>query len=653
MCYSDNKKGTDENMKNKRTVSILLVIAIILGNISFVALASSAGLFNFKKVNTSRINGQFYDVKKDDWFYPYVTYAYEYDLVKGTGAGAFNPYGEITVAETIALASRIHSIYHNARSDFAYSSPWYRSYVGYALDSNIIANEYSNYDAKLTRAEFASILSKALPDSEFNKINNISLGSLPDVPRYAEFAYDIYKLYNAGILTGNDNYGTFAPQSTIQRCEVSTILARMIDITLRRKVNLEVLSDDNSFKKKLTAEEISNMCSSSVFYVEIYGFNGRPTSSGSGFFISEDGLAITNFHVVANSSYLEIMTTDGKVYNDIKIIDYDRENDLALIKVEGRNFNYLDWDSNFNVKQGQTVYAIGSPEGLSNTLSQGIISNPVRKVNGIDCIQISVPINHGSSGGALINEYGDVIGVTTSGLDTGGDLNFAVPVHWLENLDMTSEEDYVVWDEEYYSGFNRVLDFEHFSGMTLIDYFGTDISHIEVYSLEDFYDAGPYKEEDNFSNTFYYYTKALEVNGMYEVTNNEDKIKYNSYEESVQIDFDYEKGSITVSAMKIPEYYDMASLVIDFGWYSGIPLKSGPYYIGENVPYIYKWSNYYSYEDIMKIIAMYGTMLIGEGFEFIPNEKEDGTIEFLFNNSIYIVRLIVNEENVSVYIKYA
>ena len=55
----------------------------------------------------------------------------------------------------------------------------------------------------------------------------------------------------------------------------------------------------------------------------------------------------------------------------------------------------------------------------------------------------------------------------------------------------------------------------------------------------------------------------------------------------------------------------------------------------------------------MKIIAMYGTMLIGEGFEFIPNEKEDGTIEFLFNNSIYIVRLIVNEENVSVYIKYA
>ena len=56
-------------MKNKRTVSLLLVIAIILGNVSFVALASSAGLFNFKKVNTSRINGQFYDVKKDDWFY--------------------------------------------------------------------------------------------------------------------------------------------------------------------------------------------------------------------------------------------------------------------------------------------------------------------------------------------------------------------------------------------------------------------------------------------------------------------------------------------------------------------------------------------------------------------------------------------------------
>ena len=639
-------------MKKIRKISLILAVAIILSNISFVALANSSGLFNFKKVNTSYINGQFYDVKKDDWFYPYVTYAYEYDLVKGVGGGAFNPYGEITVAETIALASRIHSIYHNARSDFAYSSPWYRSYVNYALDSNIISNDYSNYDAKLTRAEFASILSKALPDSDFNKINNISLGSLPDVPRYTEFAYDIYKLYNAGILTGNDNYGTFAPQSTIQRCEVSTIITRMIDITLRKRVNLDVLSDDNLVKKKLTAEEISNQCSSSVFYIEIYGFNGGKLGSGSGFFISEDGLAITNFHVVANSNYLEIMTTDGKIYNDIKIIDYDRENDLALIKVEGGGFSYLDWDSNFNVKQGQTVYAIGSPEGLSNTLSQGIISNPVRELDGTTYIQISAPIRGGSSGGALINEYGDVIGVTTAGIDGGGDLNFAVPVHWLENLDMTSQEDYIVWDEEYYPGFNRVLDFETFSGMTLIDYFGTHVSHTEVYSLADFYAVGPYKEEENFSNTFYYYTNALENNGMYEVIYNEDKIEYKSYDESVQIDIDYEEGTITVIAMKIPEYYDEAPLVIDFGWYSGIPLKSGPEFIEDRIPYTYKWNNYYSDEDFMQIIAMYGTMLIGDGFEFIPNEKDDGRAEFLFESAVYSVRLILNEENISIYIKY-
>ncbi len=633
-------------MKKIRKISLLLVFSIVLSCIPFTAVAQSAGLFNFYKVNHF-FDGKFADINSSDWFYPYVSYAYEQGLMQGNSNTTFNPYGEITLAETIALASRIHNIYNGGVNVFSPSDPWYKSYVDYALYNNIITGRYNDYEVRLTRAEFASILSRALPLSEYNRINNIAMGSLPDVHEHSEYADEIYMLYNAGILSGNDKYGTFAPFSSIERCEVSTIITRMIDVTYRKKNSFysSYNSGEEDKRVKLNAEEISRKCASSVFYIEVYGFNGQPMSLGSGFFITEDGVAVTNYHVVANGYNFIIMTTNGKIYKDIKIIDFDKDNDVALIKVEGGPFPYLKTESYSKIAQGQTVFAIGSPEGLSNTLSQGIISNTLRRVDDIDFIQISVPISNGSSGGALINEYGNVIGIVSAGIGSDGDLNLAVPIDKAERLDINSEEDYIVWDDEFYPGFTRVLDFQHFSNMIPLDSICTKISATEEYDMyEDSYSA------DNLRNTLDYYTRALEECGMNQTVSTTRKIQYDTYDELVLIELDYERGKFTVKALRKPQYYDEAMLLMDFGWYLDIPKSKGPEFEDSYVVYKYKWSDYFYKDEFLAHLLVYFELLKNDGFVFLESEIDGDITYYVFEGNDYGLVFAVTDKGVGIVI---
>ncbi|MBQ2743373.1 MAG: trypsin-like peptidase domain-containing protein [Oscillospiraceae bacterium] len=180
--------------------------------------------------------------------------------------------------------------------------------------------------------------------------------------------------------------------------------------------------------KELTAEEISKACSPAVFYIEVYDKNGRAFASGSGFFIDSNGTAVTNHHVIEGAASAKIKCAhNGNVYKVEGVYDYDVKNDWAIIKVNGKDFPYLEINEEVPVS-GSTVFAIGSPLGLDNTISQGIVSNAKRTLDGVDYIQISAAISHGSSGGALIDKYGDVIGITSAGFDDGQNLNLAIPI---------------------------------------------------------------------------------------------------------------------------------------------------------------------------------------------------------------------------------
>ena len=218
----------------KRILSLALAGALCL---SLSAPALAAGLDNFSKVNTYTA-GQFTDVPADAWFAPNVQSAYELDLMTGSSATTFNPNGNLTIAEALVLACRLHSTYvGNGETFAANGGTWYQPYVDYAVASSIItAGAYADYTATATRAQFAAILAAALPDEALPAINSVT--SLPDLDANAAYAAAVLKLYNAGILTGSDAAGSFKPESTIQRSEVATIVTRMADKSLRKTFTL-------------------------------------------------------------------------------------------------------------------------------------------------------------------------------------------------------------------------------------------------------------------------------------------------------------------------------------------------------------------------------------------------------------------------------
>ena len=115
-----------------------------------------------------------------------------------------------------------------------------------------------------------------------------------------------------------------------------------------------------------------------------------------------------------------------------RVIAKDKKHDIFIFQVDayGNNFNYIPIAKR-NPKVGERIFTIGSPKGLENTFSSGEIS----QLRSEGLIQISAPIDHGSSGGVLLNEYGEAIGVTTSGYDdSGANLNFAVDIKYVNQL---------------------------------------------------------------------------------------------------------------------------------------------------------------------------------------------------------------------------
>lgn len=182
----------------------------------------------FPTVNDYR-PGQFSDVALGAWFTPYVATAYSLGLMQGSPNGAFCPGGSVTLAETLTLAARLHRLSQGGKDDFPETRPWYQAYVDYAREQGLLTGDYPDYDAPATRGQFAGILARTLPADALPEINTIEDGQIPDVPMDAANAPEIYTLYRAGILLGNDAQGSFAPDTEIRRSEVAAIAVRMAD----------------------------------------------------------------------------------------------------------------------------------------------------------------------------------------------------------------------------------------------------------------------------------------------------------------------------------------------------------------------------------------------------------------------------------------
>lgn len=252
----------------------------------------------------------------------------------------------------------------------------------------------------------------------------------------------------AGQLGLTDAGETYADGFT--RGDAALLCARALDKTIRgTRLTLRSQLDEQKVSGVLSSTQIADRCNQAVFRLTAYRDKDCqiPVGNGSGFFITADGIAVTNYHVVENGVTAQAVTLSGDTYNVEGIITADQKNDLAIFRVSRTSvagntvssFPVLTLGYSSTMRVGSTVYSIGCPLGYSNTVASGIIGSMSRDYDDVTYIQFSAPISSGSSGGPVINEQGRVIAVTTATFTSGQNMNLAMPIDLVRAMDWTGD----------------------------------------------------------------------------------------------------------------------------------------------------------------------------------------------------------------------
>ena len=182
--------------------------------------------------------------------------------------------------------------------------------------------------------------------------------------------------------------------------------------------------------RHLDIPAISREANGSIVSIVMSNKDGHPIAQGSGFLISKDGHVVTNYHVIKNGNSALVKLPNGSFFAVDGVLASDKDRDVAVIKAHGNGFRTLTLGDSDRLQVGEEVVAIGNPLSLESTVSNGIVS-AIRTVEdeGGKFVQITVPISPGSSGGPLFNMAGEVVGITTSHIKGGENLNFAIPIN--------------------------------------------------------------------------------------------------------------------------------------------------------------------------------------------------------------------------------
>ena len=191
----------------------------------------------------------------------------------------------------------------------------------------------------------------------------------------------------------------------------------------------------------------------SVVMVEVYDKYGNELATGSGFCAYRPDYIVTNYHVIEGAYEIKLVTDWDEEFNAKTVEIFNEAADIAILSIDGQ-LEPIKIGNSDTCKIGQKVYAIGSPVGEKNTVSQGTISN----LDDVENIRTTVPISHGSSGGALLDNRGKLIGITYAGYDNAQNLNFAIPVTKLNNLyNAIAAQDYTMLSSSMYK--NTIKDY--------------------------------------------------------------------------------------------------------------------------------------------------------------------------------------------------
>ena len=213
------------------------------------------------------------------------------------------------------------------------------------------------------------------------------------------------------------------------------------------KVENNNTSETSTITGKLSTEEAAQKVIPSVVCIQAYsntnGYLGTSseTGEGSGIIASSDGYIITNAHVIEGASALKVILSDGTSY-EATVVGSDTATDLALIKIDATGLQAAEFGSSEDLQVGEQVIAIGNPGGIqfNSSVTVGYVSALNRSItyNGYDmeCIQTDAAINPGNSGGALVNMYGQVIGINSAKITATGyeGLGFAIPINTVQPI---------------------------------------------------------------------------------------------------------------------------------------------------------------------------------------------------------------------------
>ncbi len=170
--------------------------------------------------------------------------------------------------------------------------------------------------------------------------------------------------------------------------------------------------------------------------VLIKGESGSGTVLGSGLIVSPDGKIATNLHVIRDLKTAGIQLASGEVFDAVSVLAFDDRKDLAIVKIAGFDLPTVELGNSNDVKSGERVVVIGSPRGLQGTVTTGVVSAIRDEPSGagFKLIQTDASVNPGNSGGPLLNDRGQAIGVVTSKLRGSEGLNFALPINYVRGM---------------------------------------------------------------------------------------------------------------------------------------------------------------------------------------------------------------------------
>ena len=258
----------------------------------------------------------------------------------------------------------------------------------------------------------------------------------------------------SGALTRGEMFETALGALTYPTADGHTLLGVLLD---KRLCTAEAADALGLRSERLTARQTADRYLSAVLRLELYDSEAMQvaeeertsSANASAFLISPDGLAVTNYHSIDGAVYGTATLVTGEVFAIERVLYYDTDIDIAVIRISRTNthgeaaarFNTIALAGTDEVRVGDVVYAIGNPLGLGLAMSQGVVSATAHDadLSTLPCIVSDATISRGSSGGALLNEYGHAIAVTTGAYVYGNNMYLGVPVDPAMTADLTGE----------------------------------------------------------------------------------------------------------------------------------------------------------------------------------------------------------------------